>query len=89
MEEEEPKTTYANHMGLRVSNWDFCLTFGKITDITDDELFVKPDVRIYVSPQQAKSMARVLSKNVRDYERNIGVITGTPDLEEDEEDASG
>jgi len=59
---------YANSVQLRMSLWDFFLTY----------VTIKHFQGIFLSPQQAKALANVLNQNVSQYEATFGTIQLEP-----------
>lgn len=66
---------YANSFTIKLSVYDFLLSFGEVEDVVDGELFIKKKVDIVMSPQHAKAMAGVLIKNVEMYEETFGPLS--------------
>ncbi|MBV7275200.1 DUF3467 domain-containing protein [Clostridiaceae bacterium UIB06] len=69
----EEKELYSNRADIFVSVYDFQLDFMKVykKDITDS-------VKIFMSPQQAKSMCNMLLKSIENYENTFGEININP-----------
>jgi Protein of unknown function (DUF3467) len=65
---------YANSVQVRVSVWDFLLTFGRLQPVSADEVEIQNFQGIYVSPQQAKALLTILQQNVSQYEKAFGEI---------------
>jgi flagellar protein FlaG len=72
------RETYANSVQVRVSLWDFFLSFGIITQSAPDSVIIQNFQGIYLSPQQAKALANVLHQNVTQYESTFGEIKLEP-----------
>lgn len=68
------RQTYANSVALRTTNWDVFLDFGKIVSASEKGLSVETEVGVYLSPQQAKALSKVLAKTISDYEKQFGEI---------------
>jgi len=68
------RETYANSVQVRVSLWDFFLSFGSINQTAADAVSIQNFQGIFLSPQQAKALANVLSQNVAQYEQTFGEI---------------
>ena len=47
---------YANSVQIRMSVWDFLLTFGRLQQQTPEVVEVTQFQNIYLSPQQAKAL---------------------------------
>ncbi len=69
---------YANSVQIRVSVWDFLLTFGTMTQPAANLLQIQNFQGIYLSPQQAKALWNVLGQNVVQYEKAFGEIKLDP-----------
>lgn len=72
------RETYANSVQVRVSLWDFFLSFGIINQSAMDSVAIQNFQGIYLSPQQAKALANVLNQNVSQYESTFGEIKLEP-----------
>ncbi|HJT52203.1 MAG TPA: DUF3467 domain-containing protein [Candidatus Acidoferrales bacterium] len=70
----EYRDGYANSVQVRVSVWDFFLTFGRLQPVGPDEVEVQNFQGIYLSPQQAKALLAILQQNVSQYEKAFGEI---------------
>ena len=76
----EYKEHYANSVQVRVNVWDFFLVFGTLHQQAPEEVEVRNFEGIYLSPQQAKALLRVLEQNVIQYEQAFGEIKLDPKL---------
>lgn len=74
----EKPTLYANNVGLRSSIWDFTLDFGMITEANDNEIVVQNLATMVLSPAHAKTVAKLLSRHVEQYEAEFGVLPEPP-----------
>jgi Protein of unknown function (DUF3467) len=74
----EYRDGYANSVQVRVSVWDFHLTFGTARQDNPDAVEVSNFQGIYLSPQQAKAMWNVLGQNLAQYERTFGTLALEP-----------
>jgi hypothetical protein len=68
------RENYANSVQVRVSLWDFFLMFGTIQQSTPDSVDIRNFQGLFLSPQQAKALANVLSQNITQYENTFGQI---------------
>ncbi len=68
------RDTYANSVQIRVSMWDFHLTFGTLRQDSPEEVSVENSHGIYLSPQQAKALWNVLGQNLAQYQQTFGNI---------------
>jgi hypothetical protein len=75
---EDYRDGYANSVQVRVSVWDFHLTFGTARQDNPDAVEVSNFQGIYLSPQQAKAMWNVLGQNLAQYERTFGALALEP-----------
>ena len=74
----EYREAYANSVQVRVSLWDFFLTFGTLNQTSADAVNISNFQGIYLSPQQAKALANVLQQNLSQYESTFGEIRLEP-----------
>jgi flagellar protein FlaG len=65
---------YANSVQVRMSLWDFFLTFGTAAQTAPDLVTIHNFQGIYFSPQQAKALLHLLQQNVAQYEAAFGPI---------------
>ncbi len=78
VQSEDYRETYANSVQVRVSAWDFQLTFGLASSESAEELTIKNSQTIYLSPQQAKAFWNVLGQNLAQYEHAFGSLNLEP-----------
>jgi hypothetical protein len=69
---------YSNSVQIRVSVWDFLLTFGRVQQQTQDQVEIVNFQNVYLSPQQAKALYKILEQNVVGYEKTFGEIKLDP-----------
>ena len=69
------RDSYANSVQVRLSIWDFFLVFGTIDQQAPDQVRIDNFQGVYLSPQQAKALANVLTNNVAQYEQTFGPIS--------------
>ena len=74
----EYRESYSNSVQIRVSVWDFQLIFGTLQQQTPEEVEVRNFQAIYLSPQQAKALLRILEQNLVQYEGAFGEIKLDP-----------
>jgi flagellar protein FlaG len=74
----EYRESYSNSVQVRVSLWDFFLSFGTITQTAPDSVTINNFQGIFLSPQQAKALANILSQNIQQYESTFGEIKLEP-----------
>jgi flagellar protein FlaG len=72
------RENYSNSVQIRVSLWDFFLSFGMVNQTAADQVAIHNFQGIYVSPQQAKALLNVLQQNVSQYESAFGEIKLEP-----------
>lgn len=69
---------YANSVQIRMSVWDFLLSFGTMTQTSPEAVQIHNFQGVYLSPQQAKALWNVLGQNVVHYENTFGEIKLDP-----------
>ena len=74
----EYSESYANSVQVRVSVWDFFLTFGTAHQANPEELTIQNQHGVYLSPQQAKALWNMLGQNLEQYEMTFGNIALEP-----------
>jgi hypothetical protein len=74
------RESYANSVQVRVSVWDFLLTFGRLQQQTPEMVEVTNFQNIYLSPQQAKALGLILQQNLENYEKAFGEIKLDPQM---------
>jgi hypothetical protein len=72
------RETYANSVQIRVSMWDFHLTFGILRHESPEDVNIENSQGIYLSPQQAKAFWNVLGQNLAQYQQTFGNIALEP-----------
>ena len=72
------RETYANSVQVRVSVWDFQLVFGVASSETPDQVTIKNQNAVFLSPQQAKALLNVLAQNLAQYEQAFGTLNIEP-----------
>jgi flagellar protein FlaG len=72
------RENYANSVQVRVSLWDFFLTFGIVDQTTPENVTIANFQGVYLSPQQAKALLNVLQQNLGQYENAFGEIKLEP-----------
>src|SRR5271165_1010869 len=75
---DDYRELYANSVQVRVSVWDFQLTFGLASSDTPDQVTIRNHQAIFLSPQQAKALLNVLGQNVAQYEQAFGTLNLEP-----------
>ncbi len=74
----EYRESYANSVQIRMSVWDFLLSFGTMSQTTQEAVQIRNFQGVYLSPQQAKALWNVLGQNVNHYENTFGEIKLDP-----------
>jgi|SRR5947209_11330530 len=74
----EYRENYANSVQVRVNLWDFLLLFGRVNQTAADDVAIHNFQGIYLSPQQAKALSKLLHQNVTQYEAAFGEIKLEP-----------
>lgn len=72
------RDNYSNSVQVRVSVWDFFLTFGTLQQHSETQVEIRNFQGVYLSPQQAKALASILQQNVASYESTFGEIKLDP-----------
>jgi hypothetical protein len=75
--EKEVPDIYTDSVGFEVSLYGVTLEFGKSRRAPPGHQGRAPHfprVRVHMSPQHAKIMAKVFAKNMRGYEEQVGKI---------------
>jgi flagellar protein FlaG len=72
------RESYANSVQIRVSMWDFHLTFGTLRQESSEEVNIENHQGIYLSPQQAKAFWNILGQNLAQYQQTFGNIALEP-----------
>ena len=75
---ENYREGYANSVQVRMSVWDFFLSFGTVSQNTPDEVTLSSFQGVYLSPQQAKALWNVLGHNLAQYEQTFGSLSLEP-----------
>ena len=74
----EYRESYANSVQVKVSVWDFQLTFGLATSDSPEQVTIRNHQAIFLSPQQAKALWNVLGQNLAQYEQAFGTLNLEP-----------
>ena len=77
---EDYRESYANSVQIRLSVWDFLLVFGTLSPQTPEQVEIENFQGIYLSPQQAKALMKILEQNVVNYEQAFGEIKLDPNM---------
>jgi Protein of unknown function (DUF3467) len=72
------RESYANSVQVRVSVWDFQLVFGLATSESPEQVTIRNNQLIYLSPQQAKALWNVLGQHLSQYEQAFGTLNLEP-----------
>ena len=72
------RENYANSVQMRVNIWDFFLIFGTLQQQSETQVEIRNFQGIYLSPQQAKALLRLLQQNVTSYEEAFNEIKLDP-----------
>jgi Protein of unknown function (DUF3467) len=75
---EQYRDSYSNSVQVRMSVWDFFLTFGTMRQDAPDQVQVENFQGIYLSPQQAKALLNILGHNLAQYEQTFGALALEP-----------
>ena len=72
------RESYANSVQVRVSVWDFQLVFGTASSEAPDQVTIRNQNAVFVSPQQAKALWNLLGQNLAQYEAAFGTLNLEP-----------
>jgi hypothetical protein len=72
------RETYANSVQVRVSVWDFQLVFGLASSDSPEQVTIRNNQAVFLSPQQAKALWNVLGQNLAQYEQAFGTLNLEP-----------
>jgi uncharacterized protein DUF3467 len=72
-------TVYSNSMSMESTFNDFKLVFGQIAEATPERLVTDEKVAVIMSPEEAKSVAKVLVRQLKVYEKMFGPIRELPE----------
>ena len=72
------RESYANSVQVRVSVWDFQLVFGVASSETPEQVNIRNQQAVFLSPQQAKALWNILGQNLAQYEQTFGVLNLEP-----------
>ena len=75
---DDYRESYANSVQVRVSVWDFQLVFGLASSETPEQVTIRNNQAIFLSPQQAKALWNVLGQNLAQYEQAFGTLNLEP-----------
>jgi hypothetical protein len=74
------RETYANSVQVRVSVWDFQLVFGLAQSDSPEQVTIRNNQAVFLSPQQAKALWNVLGQNLAQYEQAFGPLVLEPQV---------
>ncbi len=66
---EDFVTDYSNTIHIRITPYDFAITFGQIVEVDEEKISIDDRVRIMMSPQHAMSFCKVLEGQIEEYLR--------------------
>ncbi len=69
---------YANSVRIRVSVWDFQLVFGLASSESPEQITIRDQSAVFLSPQQAKALCNMLGQNLAQYEQAFGALNLEP-----------
>jgi flagellar protein FlaG len=72
------RESYANSVQVRVSVWDFQLVFGLASSESPEQVTIRNNQAVFLSPQQAKALWNVLGQNLAQYEQAFGTLNLEP-----------
>lgn len=72
------RETYSNSVQVRVSVWDFQLVFGLASSDSPEQVIIRNNQAVFLSPQQAKALWNILGQNLAQYEQAFGALNLEP-----------
>jgi flagellar protein FlaG len=72
------RESYANSVQIRVSVWDFQLVFGLASSESPDQITIRNHDAVFLSPQQAKALWKMLGQHLAQYEQAFGTLNLEP-----------
>jgi hypothetical protein len=69
---DDVPSMYRNYVSASSSVLDAKLIFSEMLEADKDQVVVKKNLAVYMSPRVAKSVAELLSTIISDYERKFG-----------------
>lgn len=72
--DDEKPAVYSNQVELAATPFDICLIFREVRLLQNGPPLSTEQVRVYVSPQHAKSIHTLLGKKIEYYEERWGKI---------------
>ena len=72
---EDLRVIYTNSVLVAYSLYDIVFDFGQIEESSDTKIVTKDLVKVFMSPQHAKVLARVLNERIEKYENRFGPIS--------------
>jgi Protein of unknown function (DUF3467) len=76
--DESCRTIYCNNTQVAVSYFDFKIQFGEATSVTEDSLNVLDKVAIYMSPEHAGALYKLLGRQLESYTERFGSLRSEP-----------
>ncbi|HUO81299.1 MAG TPA: DUF3467 domain-containing protein [Gammaproteobacteria bacterium] len=65
---------YINNASVRTTMFDVRMTLGQAVDTEGNKVFIDPQVVVSTSPAHAKSLVRILQKQIEHYEKEYGPL---------------
>ena len=78
MQTPDYRETYSNSVQVRVSVWDFQLVFGLASSDSPEQVIIRNNQAVFLSPQQAKALWNILGQNLAQYEQAFGALNLEP-----------
>ena len=72
------QTTYANHVEVGVSPWDFRLLFFDVTEDETGNLVQEKKVRVVMSPQYVVAFLKILEGTIEQWPKEFGYKLAEP-----------
>jgi len=76
---DEAPRYYSNSIIITPAFFDFRMEFGEVLEVRGDEMVIREQAVIYISPQHAKALFELLKGRIALYEGLFGEIPKAPD----------
>lgn len=74
------QTIYSNNLQITLTYFDIKIVFGEVSAVTDDTLRVLDKAAVYMSPEHASALYRILGEQLQKYRDRFGDIRPEPGL---------
>lgn len=88
-EKMEGATFYANRVDVTTSLFDIDIKFSAVSPLRNEQgqiigQNINTSIEVFMSPQHAKELIRVLSEQIKWYENNFGEIPMPPNINQNQ-----